>query len=112
MKRYIMSQYFENNPNLKSIIKEIQYTYYGKVTGYVADCPLCTGYLYFRSRNRSLHPGQTCMEQNHLHRFSHTRLPHEDKHNIKKENIGLIEVMGLAVLPARLKNEILEETNA
>ena len=32
--------------------------------------------------------------------------PHEDKHNIKKENIGLIEVMGLAVLPARLKGEI------
>ena len=33
--------------------------------------------------------------------------PHSDKHNIKKENIGLIEVMGLAVLPARLKEEIL-----
>ena len=32
--------------------------------------------------------------------------PHADKHNIKKENIGLIEVMGLAVLPARLKSEI------
>ena len=32
--------------------------------------------------------------------------PHSDKHNIKKENIGLIEVMGLAVLPARLKTEI------
>ncbi|MBE6109172.1 MAG: UDP-glucose--hexose-1-phosphate uridylyltransferase [Erysipelotrichaceae bacterium] len=32
--------------------------------------------------------------------------PHSDKHHIKKENIGLIEVMGLAVLPARLKNEI------
>ena len=32
--------------------------------------------------------------------------PHEDKHNIKKENIGLIEVMGLAVLPARLKKEM------
>ena len=32
--------------------------------------------------------------------------PHADKHNIKKENIGLIEVMGLAVLPARLKEEI------
>ena len=32
--------------------------------------------------------------------------PHADKHNIKKENIGLIEVMGLAVLPARLKGEI------
>lgn len=32
--------------------------------------------------------------------------PHEELHHIKKENIGLIEVMGLAVLPARLKNEI------
>lgn len=32
--------------------------------------------------------------------------PHPDKHNIKKENIGLIEVMGLAVLPSRLKNEM------
>ena len=32
--------------------------------------------------------------------------PHSDKHNIKKENIGLIEVMGLAVLPARLKSEL------
>ena len=32
--------------------------------------------------------------------------PHSDKHNIKKENIGLIEVMGLAVLPSRLKEEI------
>ena len=32
--------------------------------------------------------------------------PHADKHNIKKENIGLIEVMGLAVLPSRLKQEL------
>ncbi len=32
--------------------------------------------------------------------------PHAEHHNIKKENIGLIEVMGLAVLPARLKSEI------
>lgn len=32
--------------------------------------------------------------------------PHAEKHNIKKENIGLIEVMGLAVLPARLKDEM------
>lgn len=32
--------------------------------------------------------------------------PHAQYHNIKKENIGLIEVMGLAVLPARLKNEL------
>ena len=34
--------------------------------------------------------------------------PHENLHHIKKENIGLIEVMGLAVLPARLKSEIAE----
>lgn len=32
--------------------------------------------------------------------------PHEHLHHIKKENIGLIEVMGLAVLPARLKTEL------
>ena len=32
--------------------------------------------------------------------------PHSEVHHIKKENIGLIEVMGLAVLPARLKNEL------
>ena len=32
--------------------------------------------------------------------------PHEEYHNIKKENIGLIEVMGLAILPARLKKEL------
>lgn len=32
--------------------------------------------------------------------------PHAELHNIKKENIGLIEVMGLAVLPSRLKNEM------
>jgi len=32
--------------------------------------------------------------------------PHSEKHHIKKENIGLIEVMGLAVLPARLKTEL------
>jgi UDPglucose--hexose-1-phosphate uridylyltransferase len=32
--------------------------------------------------------------------------PHQELHHIKKENIGLIEVMGLAVLPARLKNEM------
>lgn len=32
--------------------------------------------------------------------------PHADKHHIKKENIGLIEVMGLAVLPSRLKDEL------
>ena len=37
--------------------------------------------------------------------------PHAEYHHIKKENIGLIEVMGLAVLPARLKGEmeLLEE---
>ena len=34
--------------------------------------------------------------------------PHEDVHHIKKENIGLIEVMGLAVLPPRLKDELAE----
>ncbi|WP_121610982.1 UDP-glucose--hexose-1-phosphate uridylyltransferase [Mesobacillus foraminis] len=34
--------------------------------------------------------------------------PHSDVHHIKKENIGLIEVMGLAVLPARLKTELAE----
>ena len=32
--------------------------------------------------------------------------PHAEYHHIKKENIGLIEVMGLAVLPARLKDEL------
>ena len=34
--------------------------------------------------------------------------PHANLHHIKKENIGLIEVMGLAVLPARLKKEMAE----
>ena len=34
--------------------------------------------------------------------------PHAELHNIKKENIGLIEVMGLAVLPSRLKAEMEE----
>lgn len=32
--------------------------------------------------------------------------PHQQYHHIKKENIGLIEVMGLAVLPSRLKKEL------
>ena len=32
--------------------------------------------------------------------------PHEPLHHIKKENIGLIEVMGLFILPGRLKNEL------
>jgi UDPglucose--hexose-1-phosphate uridylyltransferase len=32
--------------------------------------------------------------------------PHDKLHHIKKENIGLIEVMGLAVLPSRLKGEL------
>ncbi|MBQ2743129.1 MAG: UDP-glucose--hexose-1-phosphate uridylyltransferase [Oscillospiraceae bacterium] len=32
--------------------------------------------------------------------------PHSELHHIKRENIGLIEVMGLAVLPSRLKHEI------
>lgn len=34
--------------------------------------------------------------------------PHAELHHIKKENIGLIEVMGLAVLPSRLKRELAE----
>ncbi|MGL5295727.1 MAG: UDP-glucose--hexose-1-phosphate uridylyltransferase [Culicoidibacterales bacterium] len=34
--------------------------------------------------------------------------PHADVHHIKKENIGLIEVMGLAVLPARLADELVK----
>ena len=34
--------------------------------------------------------------------------PHAELHHIKKENIGLIEVMGLAVLPSRLKAEMAE----
>ncbi len=38
--------------------------------------------------------------------------PHAELHHIKKENIGLIEVMGLAVLPARLKGELEELKNA
>lgn len=38
--------------------------------------------------------------------------PHAEYHHIKKENIGLIEVMGLAVLPARLKKEISMIENA
>ena len=38
--------------------------------------------------------------------------PHSEHHNIKKENIGLIEVMGLAVLPARLKDEIADMKDA
>lgn len=37
--------------------------------------------------------------------------PHADLHHIKKENIGLIEVMGLAVLPSRLKTEMNELKN-
>lgn len=32
--------------------------------------------------------------------------PHDELHHIKKENIGLIEVMGLAILPSRLKSEM------
>lgn len=38
--------------------------------------------------------------------------PHAELHHIKKENIGLIEVMGLAVLPARLKGELEELADA
>ena len=37
--------------------------------------------------------------------------PHVDVHPIKKENIGLIEVMGLAILPPRLKTELKEVEN-
>ena len=38
--------------------------------------------------------------------------PHAEKHHIKKENIGLIEVMGLAVLPSRLKGELMALADA
>ncbi len=38
--------------------------------------------------------------------------PHAELHHIKKENIGLIEVMGLAVLPSRLKGEMEKLANA
>lgn len=38
--------------------------------------------------------------------------PHAELHHIKKENIGLIEVMGLAVLPSRLKTELNSLGNA
>ena len=38
--------------------------------------------------------------------------PHQQYHHIKRENIGLIEVMGLAVLPARLKKEMAALENA
>jgi len=38
--------------------------------------------------------------------------PHNELHHIKKENIGLIEVMGLAVLPARLKQELADLAKA
>ena len=38
--------------------------------------------------------------------------PHAKYHHLKKENIGLIEVMGLAILPARLKNELSELAQA
>ena len=38
--------------------------------------------------------------------------PHANLHHIKKENIGLIEVMGLAVLPARLKKEMADLADA
>lgn len=34
--------------------------------------------------------------------------PHRDLHHVKKENVGLIEVMGLAILPGRLKRELAE----
>lgn len=38
--------------------------------------------------------------------------PHPEYHHIKKENIGLIEVMGLAVLPSRLKTEMADLAKA
>lgn len=38
--------------------------------------------------------------------------PHQELHHIKKENIGLIEVMGLAVLPSRLKDELAKLADA
>ena len=38
--------------------------------------------------------------------------PHAELHHIKKENIGLIEVMGLAVLPSRLKSELADLAKA
>ncbi len=38
--------------------------------------------------------------------------PHAKLHHIKKENIGLIEVMGLAVLPSRLKQELADLAEA
>ncbi|MCE7794078.1 UDP-glucose--hexose-1-phosphate uridylyltransferase [Salipaludibacillus sp. CUR1] len=38
--------------------------------------------------------------------------PHKEVHHIKKENIGLIEVMGLAVLPGRLKSELMQLAEA
>jgi len=38
--------------------------------------------------------------------------PHAELHHIKKENIGLIEVMGLAVLPSRLKQELAQIEDA
>ena len=38
--------------------------------------------------------------------------PHAELHHIKKENIGLIEVMGLAVLPSRLKTELADLADA
>lgn len=37
--------------------------------------------------------------------------PHQELHHIKKENIGLIEVMGLAVLPGRLQDELAQVAN-
>jgi UDPglucose--hexose-1-phosphate uridylyltransferase len=38
--------------------------------------------------------------------------PHQEYHHLKKENIGLIEVMGLAILPARLKTELADLAEA
>ena len=44
--------------------------------------------------------------QNYELQFKGSLHPHAELHHIKKENIGLIEVMGLAVLPSRLKAEL------
>lgn len=47
-------------------------------------------------------------DTNHPHGIYH---PHEHLHHIKKENIGLIEVMGLAILPARINDDIIVLSN-
>ena len=54
-------------------------------------------------RNRISKSGPHITTQEHPLGVYH---PHAELHHIKKENIGLIEVMGLAVLPARLRDEL------